>query len=202
VNGKAVGLTAVGAVVAYSGIRGKGLSSAFRNVLEGQSPRNAVSANPIIGQDVATLTGGGTGILTGPNAAIGQRAMQDVGHPYLYGGWFTNPNGWDCSSATNWWLSRFAITLPGGIKNYQGNWHGPVVGNYQLWTGARSVSRSQVQSGDLVLFGASHMGIATSNAEFVSAQNPANGTRISSIDGFGGTPNFRRIVGASTGIGG
>jgi NlpC/P60 family len=191
INGRAVALVALGSVVAYSGVRGKQISGSFRSVLMGESPVSSPAAHTITG---IPLTGSGAGYSFGPNSAIGQRAAMDVGHPYDFGGWYYNPKGWDCSSAVNWWLSRFGKTLPGGISNYDGRSHGPVVANYQLWSGAYSIPRNQVQSGDLVLFGGTHMGIATSGDQFVSAQNPANGTAISGIDGFGsGTPNFKRV---------
>lgn len=42
-----------GAVVAYSGFKGKGLGSAVRDVITGQSPANAVKANQIAGGSVS-----------------------------------------------------------------------------------------------------------------------------------------------------
>jgi hypothetical protein len=60
INGTAVAATAFGALLLYSGIKGKSFSSALRNVLAGQSPAQAFSANPI--------TIGGAG---GPGSALG-----------------------------------------------------------------------------------------------------------------------------------
>lgn len=42
-------LIGAGAVVAYSGIKGKGIGSAFRNTIAGQSPATATGANRISG---------------------------------------------------------------------------------------------------------------------------------------------------------
>jgi Transglycosylase SLT domain len=69
-------LTGAGGIVAYAGIKGKGLGSAAREVISGQSPANATAANPI-----QQTTGGTT---PAQNAAIlggagGITAQQESG---------------------------------------------------------------------------------------------------------------------------
>jgi Transglycosylase SLT domain len=75
-------LTGAGAIVVYSGIKGKGISSALRSVISGQPPSAATAASPIT-TDPTLLTGnsntaaqnaaiisGATGVnQTPPNAA-------------------------------------------------------------------------------------------------------------------------------------
>lgn len=48
-----------GAIVAYSGLKGKGVSSALRSVISGQNPKFALSANNIAGTPASGGGGGG-----------------------------------------------------------------------------------------------------------------------------------------------
>jgi hypothetical protein len=60
-------LTAGGAIVAWSGVKGKGISAVTRDILSGQSPKSAVKANSISSSsdesayiaDVSAATGSG-----------------------------------------------------------------------------------------------------------------------------------------------
>lgn len=141
--------------------------------------------------------GGGNAPVSG--TAIVQAALRYEGHPYVWG-------GWDCSGMVNHVLGHdLGITLPGGIKNFQGPPpHGPVVAQYAVWNGATTVS-GPPSPGDLCVWagvGASgHIGIAISGTEMISALNPSLGTRKSGIQGSGpaGAPlSFRRVNAAGS----
>jgi hypothetical protein len=57
ISGVGVAAAAGGALLLYSGIKGKGFSSAVRSLLAGQSPSAALGANSISGTTVADVTG-------------------------------------------------------------------------------------------------------------------------------------------------
>jgi cell wall-associated NlpC family hydrolase len=85
-------------------------------------------------------------------------ARSMIGQPYAYGG--TAPGGFDCSGLMVYAFRQAGITLPRT--------------SYAQFGVGVAVSRANVQAGDLVFFnasgpGASHVGIATSNATAISA---------------------------------
>jgi peptidoglycan DL-endopeptidase CwlO len=104
----------------------------------------------------------------GGSALAAARSM--LGRPYALGG--EGPNTWDCSGLTQWAMRQAGVTIPRT--------------SYSQWTVGSAVSRASVQAGDLVFFnangpGASHVGIATSNATAISATS--HGVREHSISG-------------------
>lgn len=92
-------------------------------------------------------------------AAVLRTALSLEGVPYLWGG--DNPStGFDCSGFVRYVLAQHRITAPRTSAE-------------QFLIGAR-VDLTQVRAGDLVFFstiapGASHVGLAISNEEFVHA---------------------------------
>lgn len=126
--------------------------------------------------------------------SIASVALSYQGKPYKWGGYL--PSGWDCSGFVNYVLgNNFGITLPGGYR-YSGKAHGPVTGQYLVWTGASSVK--EPVAGDLCCW-PTHIGIAISSTQMVSALDPKYGTRLSPFSwGPAGEPlTFRRISGAT-----
>lgn len=121
--------------------------------------------------------------------------------PYRFGG--ANPNGWDCSGFVNYVLGHdLGLTLPGGIKHFNGATHGPVVLSYVGWSGAVTVQAPA--AGDIVLWpgvgAGGHMGIAISGTTLLSALDPALGTNETPImSTHSGKPVFRRVLGAGGG---
>jgi cell wall-associated NlpC family hydrolase len=126
--------------------------------------------------------------------------------PYLYGG--ANPRGWDCSGFANWVLGHdLRMTLPGGVRGFNGTSHGPDVLDYAAWEGAETLA-GLPSAGDLCLFvGAGpngHMGFALDSDRMISALDPSTGTAVTPIVGYGppGAPLiYRRITGAGGGYG-
>jgi cell wall-associated NlpC family hydrolase len=124
--------------------------------------------------------------------------------PYVYGG--ASPRGWDCSGFINYLLGHdLKMTLPGGIKGFQGQTHGPVVVSYATWSGAQTV-KGAPSPGDLVIWAGlgplGHIGIVTGPDQMISALDPQYGTAVTPIRGFGppGAPiSYRRVKGTSAG---
>jgi peptidoglycan DL-endopeptidase CwlO len=121
-------------------------------------------ANVTLGEPAAGGGGGGGG-----GSAIAA-ARSVIGTPYALGG--EGPGTFDCSGLTQWAMRQAGVTLPRT--------------SYSQWTVGAAVSRAAVQAGDLVFFnangpGASHVGIATSNATAISATS--HGVREHSISG-------------------
>ena len=97
-------------------------------------------------------------------------AQQYLGVPYVYGG--SSPSGFDCSGFTMYIFAQVGIKLPHGATS-------------QLSYGA-SVSRSELQPGDLVFFQdygavASHVGIYIGGDQFIHASSSSGNSRCVTI---------------------
>jgi cell wall-associated NlpC family hydrolase len=146
-----------------------------------------------------SLATGGTG-----TNAIAADAQKYVGEGYVWGGNAAQPGQWDCSSFVSYVLGHdLGLTLPGGRWGDPGfppNSHGPTTGSYLLYGGP--INRGSVQAGDLVVW-SSHIGIAISNSQIISARDPQEGTGVSGIDAtttsLGESVSFRRINASSGG---
>jgi cell wall-associated NlpC family hydrolase len=89
------------------------------------------------------------------------------GVPYRNGG--SDPTGFDCSGFVQWVFSRNGVTLPREVKDQYGE--------------GRSIGRREIRPGDLVFFqtvsrGASHVGVAISDDEFVHAPSSRGVVRV------------------------
>jgi hypothetical protein len=131
-------------------------------------------------------------------AQIAADAERYKGHRYIFGGPSNVKTGWDCSSAVSYWLGHdLKMQIPGGSwasVTANGTEHGPVVAGYIGWSGATTIPNSQAQAGDLICYGPNtHIGIAVSRTEFISAEDPANGTGIAPMTAGPGTWITRRI---------
>lgn len=116
-------------------------------------------------------------------------AIASEGHQYVWGG-APGPeglNGWDCSSACDFWWGRVGgQTIPGYPHgSYDGTVHGPTTVTWLASQGTvtGAIPRQLAEAGDLAVW-PTHMGLCINNQEMMSAQDPANGTRRSGIDGF------------------
>ncbi|MBP3587553.1 MAG: C40 family peptidase [Clostridia bacterium] len=103
---------------------------------------------------------------------IANFAMEFVGYPYVYGA--ESPSqGFDCSGLVYYCFGEFGISLKRTADD-------------QMNHNGTSVSKSDLQVGDLVFFGyggyADHVGIYIGNNNFVHAANPSSGVRVSSMD--------------------
>lgn len=96
-------------------------------------------------------------------------ANKYIGTPYIYGG--TTTRGFDCSGYTQMVFKNLGITIPRTSKAQYG------VGT--------SVSRANLQTGDLLFFntsgaGVSHVAIYTGNNKFINAET-GSGVTVSSL---------------------
>ncbi|HET6549816.1 MAG TPA: peptidoglycan-binding protein [Solirubrobacter sp.] len=110
-----------------------------------------------LGLSGPTLGLRGTGAGGAGSSALAAVRSQ-LGAPYRFGG--TGDGGWDCSGLVQWALARAGVTVPRT--------------SYAQYGVGVPVARSAIAAGDLVFFntdggGASHVGIATSNASVISA---------------------------------
>ncbi len=113
------------------------------------------------------VSGGGGG--GGGGSALAAVRSQ-VGARYVLGG--TGNGGFDCSGLTQWAFAQAGVTLPRT--------------SFQQFGVGTPVARAAIGAGDLVFFntdgpGASHVGIATSNASVISATT--HGVMEHPIDG-------------------
>jgi cell wall-associated NlpC family hydrolase len=111
-------------------------------------------------------SGGGGG--AAGSSAVGA-ARTKIGAAYELGG--EGPT-WDCSGLTQWALAQAGVTIPRT--------------SFDQFNTGTPVARENIQAGDLVFFdangpGASHVGIATSNATVISATT--HGVREHAIGG-------------------
>ncbi len=181
-QGKTLGVVFAGGLLLFAGLKGKKLSSALRDVIGGKNPANATGdaiTDPVGGTDASIGAGSASG-----SGSIASDGISYTGHAYSYGGYEADPNGWDCSSFVNWVVGHDAgMAIPGmAAGTYQGTSHGPATVEWLAWGGTTTISKSQLQSGDLCVW-ETHMGICTGGGNMVSALNPSLTTRQTTIDG-------------------
>lgn len=183
-----------------------------KDFLQGHGLTPAGPVEPVTAEltDVeASMAGGGSGAGTGVSGATGNAIADDAlrykGAGYVFGGDASKVGLWDCSSFVSYVLGHdLSLPLPGGHwadPGFPPHAHGPTTTSYLLY--GRRLERSEVRAGDLIVW-PTHMGIAISNQRMISAEDPANGTGESGIDGAipGETPHFRRVPGTGSGAGG
>ena len=100
-------------------------------------------------------------------------AMNYLGTPYVWGG--TSPSGFDCSGFCQYVYKQMGYSINR-------------TADAQMSNGV-SVSKSELQPGDLVFFygtyntyGASHVGIYIGEGNFIHASSAATGVKISSLN--------------------
>lgn len=103
---------------------------------------------------------------------IVNKAKQYIGGKYVFGG--TTPAGFDCTGFTQYIYKQFGISIPRTTTAQA--------------TVGKSLSKSQLQPGDLIIFsntykeGPSHAAIYIGNGDFVHAANATKGIRVDSIN--------------------
>jgi cell wall-associated NlpC family hydrolase len=102
-------------------------------------------------------------------------ALAQVGKPYVWGA--AGPGSYDCSGLVAAAFARVGVRLP----HQSGQ-----IGGY-----GRSVSRAQLQRGDVILYGG-HVAIALGGGMMVHAANPRTGITVAKI--YGSPIGYRRMV--------
>lgn len=189
ISGVAVAEVMAGFVLLWSGIKNQPVGAVVKDLLKGKNPPTVPEAPPTVGVGNAPPgTPGGAPLTGASDSAIASTALAYSGHCYDFGG-APGKNGqgcWDCSSFANYVLGvRLRMAIPGySAGQYDGTVHGPTTLSYLAWTGAATVghSSSVAQAGDLCVW-QTHMGIATGGGNMISALDPSQGTRETTIDG-------------------
>jgi len=167
-----LGTVSYGAVVTVTGIEGSWFAVSYNGIsgyVASQyvlicSPSTADTSVPETPEEAPADTPAEAPVdnpaATVSGSEIVSLAQQYLGVPYVYGG--SSPSGFDCSGFTMYVFSQLGIKLPHGATS-------------QLSYGA-SVSRSELQPGDLVFFQdygavASHVGIYIGGDQFVHASS-------------------------------
>lgn len=157
----------------------KTLESASANINnDGQQVVLAANNVQKIRELSPTISRGSSAAPASSNSIVAY-ASNFIGVPYVWGG--TSPSGFDCSGLVQYVYSHFGISLPRTSQAQQG------VGT--------SVSRQNLQPGDLVFFGspAYHVGIYVGNGSYINAPKTGDYVKIASVD----RPDFsggRRII--------
>lgn len=181
VSGSAVALTSAGFLFFWSGLKGWMITGTLQDMLTGHQPSHL--ANPVTvppGSSPASTAGG-----TPSASSIANDALQYKGATYVWGGTPAKGIGqWDCSSFVSWVLGHdLKMSIPGYPNgSYNGSAHGPVAGQYLVWSGAHTVPRNQVQAGDLLCW-PTHIGISIGGDQMISALDHKDGTVVTSISG-------------------
>ena len=106
---------------------------------------------------------------SGNGSSVVSTAKKYIGCKYVYGG--TSPSGFDCSGFTSYIYRQYGVSL-----------NRTAAGQY---SNGKAVSRSQLQPGDLVMFGKSginHVGIYIGGGSIVHAANRTRGVTIDTIN--------------------
>lgn len=120
--------------------------------------------------DNASETSANTAASTGKGSTVVETARKYLGSSYVYGA--SGPSSFDCSGFTSYVFKLHGVGLS---RTAQGQ-----------YSNGTSVSRSDLQPGDLVMFGSSassinHVGIYIGGGQIIHAANPSKGVTTDSI---------------------
>lgn len=176
IDGVAVGITAVGGFLLWSGIRNVPVVDGLREILAGRVPAEGV-------QTVGPTAAGSTPVVySGVGAALVAEARRHIGKPYVWG--TEGPATFDCSGLVVYSLNQIGVKV--GRLTAAG---------FMRWGGATTIERDLMQPGDLVCWGG-HIGIAASATTMIEAPNRRNKVREGQIWKTP-TPVIRRVGNAA-----
>ena len=158
----------------YSVAKASGISLAQLMVLNKGIRANLKPGQSLNVSEYARMTKTTTRVTsrrTGSSSVV-QAAYRNVGARYVWGA--SRPGAFDCSGFTMFVMRQFGVSLPhsSGAQFRMG----------------RSVSRSNLQAGDLVFFSSGtrgvigHVGLYIGNGRMIHASTPSTGVIVSSIN--------------------
>ena len=122
-------------------------------------------------EQVSTTTQQTTATESGQGAKVVETAKSYIGSKYVYGA--SGPNSFDCSGFTSYIYKQFGVSLSRTAAGQYGN--------------GTAVNRSDLQLGDLIMFGPSasainHVGIYIGGGRIVHAANTSRGVTTDTIN--------------------
>jgi len=189
VKGVPLAMVAAGGILAWSGLFNKTVTQTIQDLVRGEKPvPGPPGGTPLVSGSGGTGGEVGTGTGNPQGQVIAADALGYQGAGYEWDGVPAGgPGHWDCSSFANWVIGHdTGMTIPGYPRgSYTGTTHGPSTLAWlaSIGTVTSRIPRSQLAPGDLCVW-QTHMGIAISGRQMISAQNPSSGTRVSGVDGF------------------
>ena len=142
-------------------------SSGIRQEEATSKDTSSTSAGSSTASNATNTNSSSTSATTG--SAVVEKAKAYLGSKYVYGG--TSPSGFDCSGFTYYIYKQFGITLNRTAAAQYSN--------------GVAVSRSNLQLGDLIMFGKSginHVGIYMGGGKIIHAANPSRGVTTDTIN--------------------
>ena len=106
------------------------------------------------------------------SSSVVQAAYRNLGARYVWGA--SRPGAFDCSGFTMYVMRQFGVSLPHSSS-----------AQFRM---GRSVSRGNLQAGDLVFFsrgtrgGVGHVGVYIGNGRMIHASTPSTGVIVSSLN--------------------
>jgi cell wall-associated NlpC family hydrolase len=177
-----------GAILLWSGIKGKKWSTVLRDLISGR-PISSATDNPITGTPASDFAAGANagvtaqGKASAQGSAIADDALKYQGAGYVWGGTPGSGSGhWDCSSFANAVIGRdIGMAIPMYRAGaYIGQSHGPTTGVWLVWPGAFTIKRKDAAPGDLCIW-QTHMGICIGGGRMISALDQASGTQVTTF---------------------
>jgi len=177
ISGTAVTAVLAGSVLAYSGLKGKGIGSTVRSFLAGNVPANGADAKLAInvGTGVAANTTPdgkdniGSGVGGGAPTAAAARAVAfaqtQLGKPYVFGA--AGPDSWDCSGLIMVAYRQSGITLPHST--------------FAMIAIGKNVTNKTLLPGDLIFPHAAHVQLYIGGGQEIEAYDTGFPVRIAAV---------------------
>jgi peptidoglycan DL-endopeptidase LytE len=145
----------------------KGIASNLKPGQRLNLPDNARTTKTTSARKIQQNTVGRSG-----NSSVVQAAYRNLGARYVWGA--SRPGAFDCSGFTMYVMRQFGVSLPHSSS-----------AQFRM---GRSVSRGNLQAGDLVFFSlgtrgvVGHVGVYIGNGRMIHASTPSTGVIVSSLN--------------------